>query len=460
MNNFGKLEISKNLPIEDQLSATESLIDNNIKLLELCENKSAIGKKDLTAVTKEIGLSLNDEQKSQSLDLFRTTKYNSEMGSLVASLCSMDDSKCVQGTLTCSIYQKYKLFNQPNSQLSKPGNFANKEANELLRSMLGDTTKIEPDTRRILIAEGILPKEDGKFIEKPEIPETQEQFFAKIPAQKINPGSGLKAPTTNLASTQAPRVQSPSSNYSNNSVSSDTTPTASTGNMDDISDLVRGSTEDIKDIQDEIKRRLGNLPQSKPATIEDAKKIARDTFKNKGHKITPFQEQALAERMLQPEVPNSVSPMVNNRSNSNSPSTSNTESQAEKLRNGQRDKVLMGMQGAQQVLANQANSSGRGPASVGEKPKDLTKVALNIAEDPKVKLSDIFAIKIDQNDPETQLLKVLLKSKNNFLLQVKEMNFKVIFDGSNFNVLLESGDRSEAERMRPQLEIFLKRLKS
>lgn len=457
--NFEKLSISKTLPTKDQLASSESLIDSNIKLLEMCQNSDPVGKLNLSSVSKEIAVSLSDEQKSQTLDLFRTNKYNSEVGSLTNALCEMTDKTCISGTLTCSIFKKYKTFGTNALANNSPADFANNETTQLLRAMIGDTTKIDGETKRILIAEGILPKEDGKFVEQPEMKDTQQEFFAKLPSQKIYPGPGQTKTSANLASSQAARTNSSTSNLQNNS-SSTTTPSAPSGNMEDISDLVRGSTEDIKDIQDEIKRRLGNLPQNKPASVEDAKKIARDTFKAKGRKITPYQEQALADRMLQPEVPNSVSANTTTSSKPNSPAVSNTETQAEKWRNGQKDAALMGMAGAQQVLANGA-STGRGPASVETKQKDLTKVALNIAEDPKVKLSDIFANKIDQNDPETQLLKVLLKNKNNFLLQVKGMNFKIMFDDkNNFNVLLESGDRAEAERMRPQLEIFLKRLKS
>jgi hypothetical protein len=457
--NFEKLSISKTLPIKDQLASSESLIDSNIKLLEMCQNVDPNGKLNLSTVSKEIAVSLTDEQKSQTLDLFRTNKYNSEVGSLTNALCEMTDKTCIEGTLTCSIYKKYKKFGTTELANSSPADFANNETSQLLRAMIGDTSKIDVETKRILIAEGILPKEDGKFVEQPEMKETQQEFFSKLPAQKINPWPGQTKTSTNLASSQSAIPQSSTSNFSNNSAST-TNSSVSAGNMDDISDLVRGSTEDIKNIQDEIKRRLGNLPSTKPATIEDAKKIARDSFKNKGRKITPYQEQALADRMLQPQAPNSSAPTFGSNVNSNSPSVSNTNTQAEKWRNGQKDKALMGMQGAQQVLATDA-SIGRSPASTEATPKEMTKVALNIAEDPKVKLSDLFSNKIDQNDPETQLLKVLLKNQNNFLLQIKGMNFKVVFNQNNhFNVLLESGDRAEADRMRPQLEIFLKRLKS
>jgi hypothetical protein len=121
----------------------------------------------------------------------------------------------------------------------------------------------------------------------------------------------------------------------------------------------------------------------------------------------------------------------------------------------------MGMAGAQAVASRDIASEGASSPSVDGKPKDLTKVALNIQDDPKIKLSELFNSKISQNDSETQLLKVLLRNKNNFILQLKDLNFKVIFNPDNsFNLLFESGDQKEAERMRPQLEMFLKKLKT
>jgi hypothetical protein len=137
---------------------------------------------------------------------------------------------------------------------------------------------------------------------------------------------------------------------------------------------------------------------------------------------------------------------------------SDGENAQAKWRKGQDQAALMGMKGAQDVLSKDGSNT----VAAGEsKPKDMTKVALNLADDPRVTLSDMFNKKIDQNDPETQLLKVLLRNKNNFLLQVKSMNFKIIFDEkNNFNLLLESGDKQEAARIRPQLEMFLKKLKT
>ena len=118
--------------------------------------------------------------------------------------------------------------------------------------------------------------------------------------------------------------------------------------------------------------------------------------------------------------------------------------------------ALADMQGARRIAAKDIIDAKTDSAS-----KPLTTVALSIAEDPRITLSDVFNDKISRNDSETQLLKVLVRNQKNFILQVKSVNFKVIFDEKKeLRILLESGDKKEAERLRPQLEMFLQKLKS
>jgi hypothetical protein len=115
---------------------------------------------------------------------------------------------------------------------------------------------------------------------------------------------------------------------------------------------------------------------------------------------------------------------------------------------------------------NMAGARGQSGADIARAAKaaqggELTRVALNIGEDSRVTLAEILNSKISGNDPETQLLKVLLRNNNNFVLQVRSMNFRIQFNqAKGFNLLLESGDRGEAQRIRPQLELFLRRLRA
>src|SRR5690606_12746884 len=124
--------------------------------------------------------------------------------------------------------------------------------------------------------------------------------------------------------------------------------------------------------------------------------------------------------------------------------TSETESAAEEFRNNGMNRALAEMQGAR--------AQGRTPASSSNNSSSqaLTTVALNITDDPRVSLSQILSDKINTNDPETQVLKVLVNSRKNFILQVNSVNFKVLFDNSQEpTILLESGNPEEATRLRP-----------
>jgi hypothetical protein len=301
------------------------------------------------------------------------------------------------------------------------------------------------------------------MVKQPDIPERQPDFVQKE-GQQANGGATLanakSGQPTNVANT-ARAGRNPSSETTiDEGYSNANTKTSSA--LPDFSDLMDDQQE-LKGIQDEIKRRLLGIPENKPANLADAKKIARDSFRSRGKRISPEQEDAFAARMMQqPESPaqnianNTQTPNANPENRAN---VSDSENAKAKWRKGQDQAALMGMQGAQQALGK--DSANGAAAGADGKPKDMTKVALNIADDPRVTLSDMFNKKIDQNDPETQLLKVLLKNKNNFLLQVKSMNFKIVFDEkNNFNLLLESGDKQEAARIRPQLEMFLKKLKA
>jgi hypothetical protein len=450
-NNFEKLSLYKESPSEEQLAHSEKLIDTNIKFLELCTEKASPEKKNLTSVSNEIGSSLTLPQRAQSLERFKEDKYSSEIGVLNETLCSMTEKSCIEGTITCSIYKKY-MFSKDNQSLEgKLANSSNSEVNELLRSMIGDTSRIDKETREILISQGIISKHDGSFVEQPNIPERRPEVYAKV--QSTTPGKSSTVARVNPASISN-YSSSPSTSFSHSTVN--TRPENET--KFEIPDF-SGSSRELEEIQKEIRRRLSSLPNKHPASTSEAKKIVRDSFNSVGQRSTPFQEATLAHKMMQPIQEDSlVNRTVSQAALPNRAHISDTKSEAQKLKEAKMDEALSQMYGAQQTPSKDILNS---PASQETKAKELSKVALNLADDPRVTLSEVFKDKYDRNDPETRLLKVLLRSQSNFILQVNEMNFKVVFnDNKSFNILLESGDKKEALRLRPQLELFLKKLNS
>src|SRR5690606_3389335 len=131
-----KIYSSKIPPTEDNFAASEESWANNVKLLELCENIDGKGKLNLSVVNNNIGISLTETQKNQTLEEFGKSKYDTDIGGLTNVLCKMTDDTCIEGTLTCSIYKKYKNSQKPDTLENKLATSSNTELNSLLRSMI------------------------------------------------------------------------------------------------------------------------------------------------------------------------------------------------------------------------------------------------------------------------------------------------------------------------------------
>ena len=437
-------------------TVTENLINQNIEALRLCEAKSH--KLGLLKVNQDLNKNLRSVYQDLTFDEFKEFKYKTEIGNLNTYICSNATRPCPQDTFECKVLQKYNRLKNSGSEESKLAKSSNKEVNNLLRSMIGDTTNIEPKTKEILIANGIIPKDDGTIVEQPDIPERRTEFYAQENSGQNNGPVRTKVVQNlaNNAKTNQVNSNFASSNESYSNVSNSTS--SNQQSFADFSDILDDSSNELKSIQDEIRRRLSDLPEVGQGNRDQTKQVVRESFRKKGRTLTSSQENAITDRIMNTPTATVQSQFADSAGDeTNDAAVSDTESELERWRSGQRDAALMGMAGAQQVAARNGD---RSPASA-ETPKDLTKIALNLPEDPQIKLSDIFVNKLNANDSETQLLKVMMKNKSNFLLQINSLNFRVIFNSNNtFNLLLENGNSSEAERIRPQLEIFLRRLKS
>lgn len=465
-NNLLKLSGEAFEESQEMFASNEKLLEKNLKVVKYCSRETKNTSLKLSKISENIAEGLDARFLSLPLTGYQSAKHQLEIGNIQNKLCQLNSNDCTEVSLFCKIAQKFKRIDDKSSLESKLANSTNPEVKNLLRSMIGDTTSADPKTKEILIAHGIIPQEDGKFIEQPDIPERQPDYFAKAAshptstelaqAPKVSPVTA----SSQQASARRPSSEMYNDGYSNIGSQDDTSTT--NYSMPDFSEITRDS-EELRNIQDEIRRRLTELPVKNAPTKAEAKKILRDSFKARGRTLPAVQEERLAEQMV--SVPTSTSPASQqpqqnfaSKTEANRAAVSNTDTQLEKWKKNQANAALMGMAGARAVSGSTSDKSPSGNAAT---EKELSKVALNLPEDPSVRLSDIFANKYHANDPETQLLKVLLKNRNNFVLQIKSANFRVIFDEKqNFNLLLESGDKKEAERIRPQLEIFLKRLKT
>jgi hypothetical protein len=447
---------------DKELASTELSLRQNIRILRMCEKTPKKNDLTLSKAINNISNSLDPTYSQNAYDTYKVNKYTKDFANNNMMLCENKEPTCTDKTFSCRLLMNYKDLKNKDSRVYKLANSSNTEVNAVIRSMIGDTSKLDPETKMIFVAQGIIPKDDGTLVSQADIPErrspsnSQSSSIVQAGAKEKSNSQVSAKPSR---SQQAFNDSDSDSDYSPST--SSTSASTHTSYNPDFSDLTNND-KDLAGVQDEIRRRLSD-PAKRPTNINEAKKIASDSFRSRGKTITPEQENAFATRMMQQpsqsmdQADNSASSSVGS-SSSQATASGSPDSKAAQWKRNQAQEALMGMAGAQQAMGI-AGAAGAGAAAEA-KPKDLTKVALNIADDPKVNLSEVFNKKLDLNDTETQMLKTLLKNKNNFLLQLKGMNFKVVFNDKNsFNLLLESGDKKEAERIRPQLEIFLNKLK-
>ena len=445
--------------IDSSFSADEKTIQKNLAVFGLCQISETKGKLNLDEKLNEINQNLREDQAELPLKDYRGKKYEEDISTLNDVICNIAAGKtaCIDGTPNCEAYKRYKT---PSPIDKKFAESSNNEINSLLSSFLGKPKELTPEVKTILISEGILPKDDGTMVAQAEVPERQSGYFSSAPAakpqQKVMP---VTSGSANVASSaRSGSYAAPSQYAANASFASDSSPMP----MPNFSDLM-GDDRDLNDIQNEIMRRLSKLPKGRPVSKEDARRIVRDSFRTKGRQLPHDREDRFASRLMGPhsrdnDYYDGQDGFRDLPSNDRGMASANMKSAAEKYKADGMNRALADMGGARKAM----ETNDRAPASANdEKSKALTTVALNISEDPKVSLSKIFSEKLNANDPETKLLKVLVESKENFLLEIRGLSFKVVFDqNQKMNLLLSQGDKQVAENLRPQLEVFFKRLMS
>lgn len=456
IDNYSKIFGSPITVKEDELATNKQMIDENLNAFKLCNEKQPDSQTEhLLQTNSLISSKLSLPYKDMDLTYYQTQKWEHDFGLNMNKLCANEGKKCDDNSLKCKIMSNYSDLKDKNSRIFRLAKSSDSEANKLLRSIIGDNLQIDPQVRNVLVQNGILPKADGTIVSQPDIPERRPaQAIASSQnsqsQSRARTASSLSAPSSNNAYDDNSFPSAPefaSTSFSTESKFKDRSNTSD--RMDSLDEQARK----LKEVQDEIRRRLG--PNNKPTSLASAKKMASEAFESMNQSYTPEQINSVAEQLMNPQAPSSFSgSSAAGQTGSSKAAVSQGKTVAQKFQEQQKFEALAGMAGAQQAF-DAKSVAGSQEAS----QKELKKVALNIADDPKISLSEVFNKKLDPNDPETKALKELLTKQSNFLLQFKSMNFKVVFDKNTFNLLLESGDKKEAERIRPQLEMFLNKLK-
>ncbi len=447
----------------------ENPFETNERLLSLCEVQTDKPQSiDILKEMRQISDWMPEEYSSIQFGEYRSFKYENEIGSSRTVLCSIEKNsgKCDSSEYSCRLYNIYKKSKDQNSQEGRLASSSDEGVNQLLRSFIGSPKEIPAETRAVLVSQGILPKNDqGEYVAQPDVPERRPGYLNNQVASSAGSAPASPAPAPTLARTAS--LNSASRNAQREADYTTGFGTATPTNYaSDYSDLIESSKE-LSSINDEIMRRLSQRAASSnqekaPATKDEARKVAKAVAKERNFALTPAQETALADSYIASAAP--AFPSIREEDKAAlDPGMSATES----WKKEQKLKALAGMQGAQQSGAARGITSSDSPdeasSSEKEQQKNLSTVALNIAEDKiRLNLSDVLNDKILKNDSEGQLLKIFLQNKKDFILQVNNQSFRVNFDKTSrsFKVLFDSGDPEKAGQLKPQLERFFNRVNS
>lgn len=477
----GKVKVSElrtpNPLIDLGLTSNSKFIDpsasdpfeTNEQLLSLCKIQNNDSHSiDILKHMNQISEWMPKEYSEIKFDDYRITKYESEIGSSRSALCAIqkDGGKCDVQEYNCRLYQTLRKSKDQSSQEGRLASSSDESVNQLLRSFIGSPKEIPADTRAVLVSQGILPKNDqGEYVAQPDVPERRPGYLNNQVASSAASAPASPAPAPTLARTAS--LNSAARNAQRDAEYTTGFGTATPTNYgSDYSDLI-DSNKELSSINDEIMRRLSqravNPNQEKtPVTRDEARKVTKAVAKERNFSLTPAQENALTDSYMARAAP--VFPSIREEDKA---ALDPGMSAAESWKKEQKLKALSGMQGAQQGGAARGIASSDSPDEVSssekEQQKNLSTVALNIAEDKiRLNLSDVLNDKILKNDSEGQLLKVFLQNKKDFILQVNNQSFRVNFDKTSrsFKVLFDSGDPEKASQLRPQLERFFNRVNS
>ncbi|MFL5783330.1 MAG: hypothetical protein ACJ76H_01890, partial [Bacteriovoracaceae bacterium] len=442
---FERYNNDREYPSQDTI-AEEKLLARNMTLMEFCDEPKATGlslKKD----SQQINSWLRDQEKNSTFNSFVNTKSNEEFISPIKKLCELSKAgNCSDDSSDCKllkIYQRsitkgtteYNLAHNPDPGVTK-----------VLRAFISNPTNLSQNSRNILIAEGILPQADGKFAEKPEIPERKPDYLANVANGTINPNSGaqtqsasLAAPSSSTRSQQRSQQAAIQPNYSNSATNDTELAQADTDDQEALRKFQNGLDDRLK----RIENQTTNLAEQQP-TKSAPKTIPRGASRSFSSGSTNDQLQAVSG-IPAPVTASLDSPSVAVPQGS----TSAGGASLDKDNSRQTRAEVQANEARAQMFGARTNPSATGGgASLNDKDvqrspastQSVSTVALTINGDIRTNIEQV----LNGTSANGSDLRSLVQSKQPFLFELNNSVFDVQFNNGSYSVVYRSGNNSGA----------------
>lgn len=419
IQNYEKFLNGSNGDENTELSHSPAIIKNNLLLFQFCPTPNDNEIKVSDAINEMYGSVSNDE-KEPSLSEYAFNKYSQDLGGVADSVCeklrSQDSCPSTDVTKACNFFRAYKTHKDLNSTENRLASSLNESINELLRSFIGNGgANLPPESKRVLIAEGILPQADGTFVRSAPIPEREPNFLSNLannvaPSSQSAPAQAATARGQSARAANAPQASAlDPSTFSNFS-----TPTEQSTSALTDSDEARLSA-----IQDQIMRRISHAGAT-PPTREQVAREVRQVYRNNNRPLSPTQEAQVVEQVMASAASapgadpawGSTGTFANGRASLGPDGRPSRAAQ-------QRNAALADMQGARNnPFANvDGGNANRAPANAEENnATQLSTVAVVIAGDVRSNTS-VLSTK----------LQAMLQNENDFILKLNDIPFTIDF---------------------------------
>lgn len=433
------------------LASSPETLTKNLTMMEFCDsspNQPLQLRRDTEAISSFI---LPDLQNAKMVD-FQNDVYKGTFGSLKQQICNISKGSDCTNQFQCALFEAFKKSTKEGTPEFRLANSPDPAINNVLRNMVGNVSELSPATRKVLIAEGILPQANGKFVERPDVPERKPEYLADVANGTITPN------TESSASSAAPIPNSNRAQKTQNQSQLASLQPLQGGNSTAAPENVAENTaeddsEDLRRFQEGLKERLdraeGDAAEgNKNSKVGKAKRVPASKLESPEGIVNPSALAAIAAPAPTADTSSEQTLNAPAAAPVGGKASLGPETGRQALANKQKNSALGDMSGAKSNPFAKASAGSDPLSGDGIVNSAESTVALTLSGDIQTSLKQI----LESKDTQGANLRSLIEKGRPFKFELNNSVFNVQFENETVNVVFRSGDPSVGPKLAATLQ--------
>lgn len=436
----------------DLIGDDEGLLKRNFAMFEFCgqpqPNTLSIAT-DRKTINGWLPTGEQDSTKSE----FSIGRYAEQFGTPKADVCKAIIEGCNDDSMTCNLFKLYEKTKTKGSPEYNLAQAPDTKVNSLLREFIGNSQPTQPEVRKVLIAEGILPQADGKFVERPDVPERKPEYLAGVANGTITPNTESSSSASAAASNSNSR--GPQKRQGNSQLASiQPLQSGSAAAPEKVAENTSNDdSEDLRRFQDGLDERLSRA-EGEIAEVNNNPKAGK-VKRTPASKIESPQGIVNPSELAAVGVPAQTATASSEQTFNLAPAApvggkaslggpGNSQALAQKQKNS----ALSEMSGAKSNPFAKVNAGSDVVNGEGKSGSSESAVALTLSGDIQTGLKKI----LESKDTEGANLRSLIEKGRPFKFELNNSVFNVQFEDGTCNVSFRSGDPSVGRELASTLQ--------